>query len=179
MSQPARCNAPTRGVAPWFVLGSVVIVASLHLAAAFVSRERPARDRPAPDPATAPAEDAIWPDTGAWRDIEDGHGRVVQLPGAEPVAVFRYDGFNFDATGNVCRHQGGPLGEGRIIDGCITCPWHGFQYWPEDGCAPAPFDEKIETHPIRIVGDRVEIDPTALPPGTPRDVAIVPTGDRT
>ena len=28
----------------------------------------------------------------------------------------------------------GPLGEGKIVDGCITCPWHGFQYRPQDGC---------------------------------------------
>jgi RNA polymerase sigma factor (sigma-70 family) len=35
---------------------------------------------------------------------------------------------------------GGPLGEGRIQDGCITCPWHGWQYSPHE-CAsvsPAP-----------------------------------------
>jgi hypothetical protein len=25
----------------------------------------------------------------------------------------------------------GPLGEGKIIDGCVTCPWHGYQYLPD------------------------------------------------
>ncbi len=34
----------------------------------------------------------------------------------------------FPPISNVCQHQNGPLGEGEIIDGCITCPWHGFQY---------------------------------------------------
>jgi nitrite reductase/ring-hydroxylating ferredoxin subunit len=29
--------------------------------------------------------------------------------------------------------QNGPLGEGRIVDGCITCPWHGYQYRPDTG----------------------------------------------
>ena len=43
------------------------------------------------------------------------------------------------ALSNVCRHQGGPLGEGRILAGCLTCPWHGYQYHVEDGCSPPPF----------------------------------------
>ena len=116
------------GVAPWFVLGSVTIVAGLHLAAALVSRDEDSTSR----------ADGVWLDVGGWRDIDDGHGNTIDLPGAERVAIFRYDGYTFAATSNVCRHQGGPLGEGRVVDGCITCPWHGFQYRPEDGCAPPP-----------------------------------------
>ena len=46
---------------------------------------------------------------------------------------------------NVCQHQNGPLGEGKIIDGCITCPWHGYQYLPESGASPPPFTEKVPT----------------------------------
>ena len=34
-------------------------------------------------------------------------------------------------------------GEGRVIDGCITCPWHGYQYLPANGRSPAPFTEKV------------------------------------
>jgi hypothetical protein len=33
------------------------------------------------------------------------------------------------------------LGEGKIVDGCITCPWHGYQYRPADGVA-GPFTER-------------------------------------
>ncbi|MCX7356712.1 MAG: Rieske (2Fe-2S) protein, partial [Alphaproteobacteria bacterium] len=60
------------------------------------------------------------------------------------------DGAHIYAISNVCRHQGGPLGEGRIIDGCVTCPWHGFQYRPQDGKAPAPFTERIAIYRTRI-----------------------------
>jgi nitrite reductase/ring-hydroxylating ferredoxin subunit len=67
---------------------------------------------------------------------------------------------------NVCAHQGGPLGEGRIVGGCVTCPWHGFQYQAKDGCAPPPFTEKLPTYRVRVVKGRVEVDPKALPPGT-------------
>ncbi|MEP6148226.1 MAG: hypothetical protein ABJ201_12500, partial [Nisaea sp.] len=56
---------------------------------------------------------------------------------------------------------------GRMIDGCVTCPWHGYQYRPEDGCSPAPFTEKVATYRLRRDGDRLLIDAIALPPGTP------------
>ena len=57
---------------------------------------------------------------------------------------------------------GGPLGEGRIIDGCVTCPWHGYQYRPEDGAAPAPFTERVPTFRLRLVGGRILLDPRPL-----------------
>ena len=27
-----------------------------------------------------------------------------------------------------CSHRGGPLSEGRVADGCVTCPWHGSRF---------------------------------------------------
>ena len=90
---------------------------------------------------------------------------VVEPAGAERIAVFRYAD-KVAAVSNVCRHQGGPLGEGRVIDGCITCPWHGYQYRPEDGCSPPPFTERIATYPTRIEKGVIWVHPVALPPGT-------------
>jgi nitrite reductase/ring-hydroxylating ferredoxin subunit/DMSO/TMAO reductase YedYZ heme-binding membrane subunit len=95
-----------------------------------------------------------WIEACAVDEIPEGQARVVAVSARERVAVFRYnDGFS--AVGNVCAHQGGPLGEGRIIDGCITCPWHGYQYRPQDGCAPPPFTEKVPTYPVRVENGRV------------------------
>ena len=73
---------------------------------------------------------------------------------------------------NACRHQGGPLGEGRILDGCIVCPWHGYQYRPEDGCSPLPFTEKIPTYRTRIINSRVYVDPAPQPPGTALEPSV-------
>jgi sulfoxide reductase heme-binding subunit YedZ len=97
-------------------------------------------------------------------EIEEDRARIVTLAG-ERVAIFRHGGA-ISAVSNVCRHQNGPLGEGRVIDGCITCPWHGYQYRPEDGCSPPPFTEKIETYRVKLAGRRVLVDPHALAPGT-------------
>jgi len=90
----------------------------------------------------------------------------------ERVAIFR-DGGTLSAVTNVCVHQNGPLGEGRVIDGCVTCPWHGYQYRLVDGCAPAPFTEKIATYRLRIEGEQVLLDPKPNPPGTPVEPASI------
>jgi sulfoxide reductase heme-binding subunit YedZ len=109
--------------------------------------------------------DAGWVDVGDVDDIIDRRGKVVCLPGRERVAVFR-DGETFCAVGNVCAHQGGPVGEGKIIDGCITCPWHGYQYRPSDGRSPPPFTEKLPTYRLRVIDRRILLNPNPLPPGT-------------
>lgn len=105
-----------------------------------------------------------WVRAGRVREIPQNRARIVQV-GELSIAIFRYDG-KLSAVSNVCRHQNGPLGEGKIIDGCITCPWHGYQYRPEDGCSPPPFPEKVETFRLNLVGDQIWVDPTPLPEGT-------------
>ena len=92
-------------------------------------------------------------------------GIDVEVRRGERIAVFRYAN-RVSAVSNVCKHQGGPLGEGRIVDGCITCPWHGFQYRPDTGTSPPPFAEKIATYRTKIVDGVVFVHVTALEPGT-------------
>lgn len=150
------------GFTPMLLTLSVALVAGLHLAAAFSSRTR----------RTQPTSDG-WLSVGSWQDIEDDAGIVVQPPGGERVAVFRYNGNRLAAVANVCKHQNGPLGEGRVIDGCITCPWHGFQYRPEDGRSPPPFTDTIATYELRLDGDELWLNPKPLPEGTARPVLTV------
>lgn len=135
-------------------LGFLTIV-SLHLVAGF--REiRADREISAEDSFVAVC---------AIDEIQDNRAKIFTVSG-ERVAIFRYEG-KLSAVNNVCRHQGGPLGEGKIIDGCITCPWHGYQYLPENGQSPPPFDEKVETYQLKLDGDHILIDPKSNEPGTP------------
>jgi len=90
----------------------------------------------------------------------------------ERIAVFKTDGKLF-AVNNVCKHQNGPLGEGKVIDGCITCPWHGYQYLPNNGQSPPPFKEKVNTYDVKIEGTNVWVNPTPYPEGTERPGAII------
>jgi nitrite reductase/ring-hydroxylating ferredoxin subunit/DMSO/TMAO reductase YedYZ heme-binding membrane subunit len=99
-------------------------------------------------PADAPAFDA-----GEFQTIPEGRARVVSMNG-ERIAVFRHEGRAY-ALSNVCAHQNGPLGEGKILDGCITCPWHGYQYRPETGAAPPPFTERVATFETQLRDGRV------------------------
>ena len=114
-----------------------------------------------------------WIDAGEAAGIAEGRGRVVQLDGAEAVAIFRHKG-RLSAVSNLCAHQNGPLGEGKVVGGCITCPWHGYQYRLRDGCAPPPYTEKLATYRLRLEGSRVLLDPRPNPPGTPVEPVALP-----
>ncbi len=105
--------------------------------------------------ASVPAKDFI--EVCDLDNIPEKRARVVTLRG-ERVAIFRHDG-KVSAVSNVCRHQNGPLGEGRIIDGCITCPWHGYQYLPETGASPPPFTDKVPTYETRVMNGKVLLNP--------------------
>lgn len=144
--------------------GGLLLVVGLHLAAGWRSI---ALDREA----AVQAVDGFV-DVCAVGDIQDNRAQIACIAG-ERVAIFRYDG-KISAVSNVCQHQNGPLGEGRIIDGCITCPWHGFQYQPHNGRAPAPFEDRIPTFDVRLVGDRVLVGVKPHPPGTPVEPAVIP-----
>jgi nitrite reductase/ring-hydroxylating ferredoxin subunit/DMSO/TMAO reductase YedYZ heme-binding membrane subunit len=132
----------------------VVLVAGLHTAAAMRSREGDA----------SPGVSDGWADACAVSDLRENRGHIVTVAG-ERVAIFLYEG-SVSAISNVCQHQNGPLGEGRIIDGCVTCPWHGYQYDPATGRSPAPFTERIPTFGVEVRGDRVWVNAIPNPAGT-------------
>ncbi|MBC6416556.1 MAG: ferric reductase-like transmembrane domain-containing protein [Rhodospirillales bacterium] len=150
---------------PGFALlacGGALLVAGLHLAAA---------RRPAKEP--LPGGDGDWVPVCAVSEIPDKRARIVRLGPDERAAVFRYGG-KLSAVSHACAHQNGPLGEGRIVYGCITCPWHGYQYRPEDGCSPPPFTEKIPTYRLKLEGAQVSIDRHAKAPGTYVEPVAIP-----
>jgi len=134
---------------------AAALVVTLHIAAGL-------REARSDSPVSAARGE--WVDACSIDDIENGRGKAVCV-GRERVGVFRFDG-QVSAVANVCAHQGGPLGEGKIVDGCITCPWHGWQYRPRDGRSPPPFTEKVATYRVRLDGRRVLIDPHRLAAGT-------------
>lgn len=142
-----------------FLCGAAVVI-GLHLFAGMkeIRADRGVR--------AAPGGEENWVDVGLPDEIPVDRARTVCTPGGERIAVIRHNGI-ISAVTNLCAHQGGPLGEGKVIDGCLTCPWHGWQYRPQDGCSPPPFEEKIATYQVRISAGRVQVNATALPPGTP------------
>lgn len=139
------------------ILGlGMVVVLGLHLIAGW-------RERNLDQPKGLSQRDDFVDVCGV-DEIENNCAKIVTLAG-ERVAVFKYDG-KVSALSNVCQHQNGPLGEGRIIDGCVTCPWHGFQYLPDSGASPPPFAERVPTFNVKVVNGRVMVDPKPNAPGT-------------
>jgi len=132
-----------------------VVVANLHLITAFKERKI--------DKAKVEEKEG-WLKVCDISKIDEDRAKIFTVKN-ERVAIFKYDG-KLSAIHNVCKHQGGPLGEGKIIDGCITCPWHGYQYLPSNGQSPPPFTEKVATYELKLDGDTVYINPKAFDEGT-------------
>ncbi|MEM9321120.1 MAG: Rieske 2Fe-2S domain-containing protein [Pseudomonadota bacterium] len=149
----------------WVILVMAVVVAGLHLAAAWA-------DRKGGDARAESSRDG-WVRIGSVDEIAEGRAKIAVLPGGDRVAVFRHKGA-LSAISNHCAHQNGPLGEGRIVDCLVTCPWHGFQYDVRTGQSPAPFTEKVPTYAVVLEGRDVLVNPLANPPGTPTDAAPIP-----
>jgi len=104
-------------------------------------------------------------------EIEESRAKIFCID-KERIAVYRHENRLF-AIHNVCKHQGGPLGEGKIIDGCITCPWHGYQYLPHNGQSPPPFTEKVNTYDVRIEDAQVWLNPKPFAEGTEMPGAMI------
>jgi nitrite reductase/ring-hydroxylating ferredoxin subunit len=107
----------------------------------------------------------------AVNEIENSRAKIFCID-KERIAVYRHEGKLY-AIHNVCKHQGGPLGEGKILDGCITCPWHGYQYLPQNGQSPPPFKEKVSTYDVKIIDNKVWLNPTPFAEGTERPGAQI------
>jgi nitrite reductase/ring-hydroxylating ferredoxin subunit/uncharacterized membrane protein len=64
-------------------------------------------------------------------DLPEGESRYAEVGGVG-VMVARHQGQVY-ALSNRCVHRGGPLDEGELSDGCVTCPLHGSTFRLEDG----------------------------------------------
>ena len=159
-------------VYPLLLGAGVATVLGLHVAAAF---QEAARDREGPADAKE-AQASEFVEVGRLGEIKESRAKIVRVAG-ERVAIFR-DGDHLSALSNVCQHQNGPLGEGRIIDGCVTCPWHGYQYDPKTGRSPAPFTEAVPTFDVRLEEDRIFVSPRPNPPGVPALTAYISSARR-
>jgi len=97
-----------------------------------------------------------------WHDLMPAAG----LPGGEPVramlgevpvAVIR-EGRDVHVLAGRCSHLSGPLFDGELDDGCLTCPWHGSAFRIQDGSvargpatAPQPvFRTRVRSGVIQV-----------------------------
>lgn len=95
-----------------------------------------------------------------------------------PVVLFRAAGGAVVALEDRCAHRGAPLSSGRVLDGQIACPYHGFRYDGSGRCTHIPTQTHIpaamavRSYPTREsgpfvwiwMGDAAAADPALLPP---------------
>ena len=79
-------------------------------------------------------------------------GGLTEIPQMKPIRatagsnkiLLVREGDTIHAMHEVCAHAGGPLAEGKIVDGCIECPWHGSRFLLANGRArrgPTVYDQ--------------------------------------
>jgi methionine sulfoxide reductase heme-binding subunit len=149
-------HSPVLIILLWIGMTGLII---LHLSASFKTRSETLKSK-----VLAENELEGYVPVCLIGEIVDHKAKMVTIEN-QKIAVFKYDN-KVSAVHNQCKHQHGPLSEGRVIDGCITCPWHGYQYLPHNGQSPAPFTEKVATYRVMISGQQIFVHPQALPEGT-------------
>ncbi len=89
-------------------------------------------------------------------DIADGGKFCTDLDDRFIVIVRLGD--EYFCIDDVCTHDGGPLGEGALIDHCLECPRHGARFDVRTGAAVCmPATEPTASHQVRIVGDEIQV----------------------
>ena len=80
-------------------------------------------------------------------DLPEGRVKTVTI-GHKGICLTHYKGV-ISALDNKCPHQGGPLGEGSIENGLLRCPWHGWDFDPQNGKPPGGFDDGVKTFKVK------------------------------
>lgn len=89
-------------------------------------------------------------------DFPTGSSTVVEVDG-DPIALARANDGEFYALTNVCPHSGGPLGDGKVEDDSIYCPWHGYQFELETGAHAQGLPLEAETYAVEVEDGRVYV----------------------
>ena len=108
------------------------------------------------DQTTFEARPEDWRPALADAALGEGAHTVVEVDSV-PVLITRQDGV-LRALANRCCHRGGPLGNGTIEDGRVTCPWHGSTFALEDGSVlrgPAAYPQPV--YDVRVREGSIQV----------------------
>lgn len=106
-------------------------------------------------------EEIEFVDVAAVVDIPVSSGKAFKVAD-RVIAVFNRDG-QFSAIDDMCPHMGASLSEGHVEGQQVTCPWHAWSFDVCDGTWCDNRALKIDSFPLRIVGDRIEVSATPNP----------------
>ncbi len=99
---------------------------------------------------------AEWTSVLAASELTDDTPQLVQV-GDLSLVLYRSGG-TLRALDSVCSHMGGPLDEGTVDDGCITCPWHGSTFRLADGSVVrGPASSEQPAYETRVREGHIEV----------------------
>ena len=128
-----------------------------------------------------------WYFAGLVTDIPKS-GLIAREIAGEPMTLGHGEGSDIFALGNVCPHRAALLSEGRITNGAVECPYHGWQFSIDDGgctyipslCEHQSMDSTkigVRRFPVKTDGPLMWVyiskdakdtsDPTLAPPDIP------------
>ncbi|MEH1976212.1 MAG: NifU family protein [Nostoc sp.] len=101
----------------------------------------------------SPPITSTWVKVATIEQVSEFGVLAVQLAGNS--LILHRQGATVTCYRNACAHLGYPLEGGKVENGIITCPSHGFQYKLETGeCLTAP-DISLQSYLVKIKGDKV------------------------
>jgi len=91
------------------------------------------------------------------KDLPPRSARAFQVAGRS-IAVFNVEG-TIHAIDNDCTHDGGPLSEGVVNEGCVVCPWHGAEFDLVTGKAlTPPAVEDVRCYKVLLSGGDIFLE---------------------
>lgn len=89
------------------------------------------------------------------KDINEGEIREFEVNG-QAIAIANLNG-EYKAVANECTHDGGTLGEGKVVGGCcVECPRHGARFDLSTGAVKAmPATMPIKIFEVKVEGDDI------------------------
>jgi phenylpropionate dioxygenase-like ring-hydroxylating dioxygenase large terminal subunit len=110
-------------------------------------------------PARAPAQKFgqgflydIWYFAALASDLKPGKLQRYELLG-EPVLLGRKATGEVFALRDICPHRAAPLSAGRLVEGTVECPYHGWRFRTDGACAAIPSlvdEQAMDTSRIRV-----------------------------
>ena len=96
----------------------------------------------------------IWIEIGQLSDIPRRGTRQVRI-NRTTIGIFRTADDRLFALEDRCPHKDGPLSQGIVHDGCVTCPLHNWVISLETGEATGADEGRVACYPVKLQGDTV------------------------